>query len=88
MLVTADTSHTERSRLKNFAFSKMKSMLVTADTSQDVSGPCGSAKQSPVGDILEHALKASRSSVLFAGANVAAISTSKAFGVSVFTDTG
>ena len=79
MLVTADTSHADRSCLKDCALLNIKLISVTADTSHDPIGPCGPAEQLPTGDNLMHASTASWSSVLFRGANAAVTPTRKSF---------
>ena len=81
MSVTADTFHADRSWLKDCFPLNNDLISVMADTSHDPMGPCGPAKQSPTGDSLMHKPKASLSSVLFWGANVAVAAASKAFGI-------
>ena len=83
MSVTADTSHLDRSWLKDCASQNIELMSVTANTSHDLIGPCGPVEQFPTGDNLMHASTASRSSVLFWGANAAVTATRKTFGVGV-----
>ena len=77
MLVTADTSHADKSWLKECALSNISYMLVTADTSHDPIGPFGPAEQLPTGDSLMHAPTAPWSSVLLRGANAVATPTAK-----------
>ena len=83
MLVTADTSHADRSWLKDWAPQNIELMSVTADTSHDPIGPRGTAEQFPTGDSSRHVSTASWSSVLFWGANAAVTATTKTFGVGV-----
>ena len=82
MLVTADTSHFDRSWLKYCARKNILLMSVTADTSHDPIGPFGPAGQSPeyhggpgCDDRLKHATAAALSSALFWGANAAVTGT-------------
>ena len=69
MSVTAETSHADRSWLKECALKNILFMLITADTSHDPIGPCGPVVQLPRGDSLRHASTARLSSILFCGEN-------------------
>ena len=69
MLVTADTSHFERSWLKADAPKNMSCMLVTADTSQAPMGPCELEEQSPTAELFRQVYLASLSSFSDFGAN-------------------
>ena len=71
MSVTADTSHADRSWLKDCALANTPCMLVTANTFHDPIGPCGPAEQSPSVDSFMHCLTAALSSAVFWGANAA-----------------
>ena len=70
MLVTSDTSHLDRSLLKELAPENIKSMSVTSDTSQDSIGPCEPLEQSPIAESLMHSVTAPLSCDLVFGENV------------------
>ena len=70
MLVTLDTSHFDRSLLKELAPENIKSISVTPATSQDSIGPCEPLAQSPIAESLMHAVTAALSWDLVFGENV------------------
>ena len=55
MLVTLDTSHFDRSPLKEVAPRNISSISVTLDTSHDPIGPVGPCAQLPTGELSMHA---------------------------------
>ena len=58
MLVTADTSHFDKSWLKADAPMNVALITVTAETSQSLIDPCAPSEQSPIGEIFMHSLTA------------------------------